>query len=53
MAEGLFRHAVRNRPDIEIASAGVAAGYGQRPSENGVEALGNGTSISADFVRNR
>lgn len=39
MAEGLFRHAVRNRPDIEIASAGVAAGYGQRPSENGVEAL--------------
>ena len=39
MAEGLFRHAVRNRSDIEVASAGVAAGYGQRPSENGVEAL--------------
>ncbi len=39
MAEGLFRHAVKGRGDIEIASAGVATGYGQRPSENGVEAL--------------
>src|SRR5215207_9511251 len=39
MAEGLFRHAVRGRDDIEVASAGVAAGYGQRPSENGIEAL--------------
>ena len=39
MAEGIFRHAVRGRKDVEIASAGVATGYGQRPSENGVEAL--------------
>jgi RpiB/LacA/LacB family sugar-phosphate isomerase len=39
MAEGLFRHAVRGRGDVEVASAGVATGYGQRPSENGVEAL--------------
>ena len=39
MAEGLFRHAVRDREDIEVASAGVAAGYGQKPSDNGIEAL--------------
>src|SRR5688572_23990423 len=39
MAEGLFRHSVRDRSDIEVASAGVATGFGQRPSENGVEAL--------------
>lgn len=39
MAEGLFRHAIRGREDVEVASAGVATGYGQRPSENGVEAL--------------
>ena len=39
MAEGLLRHALRGRKDIEVASAGVATGYGQRPSENGVEAL--------------
>ncbi len=38
IAEGLFRHAVRARKDVEVASAGVATGYGQRPSENGVEA---------------
>jgi ribose 5-phosphate isomerase B len=39
MAEGLLRHAAKNRRDIEVASAGVATGYGQPPSENGVEAL--------------
>ena len=39
MAEGLMRHATKNRRDIEIASAGVATGYGQPPSENGIEAL--------------
>ena len=39
MAEGLMRHAAKNRRDIEIASAGVATGYGQPPSESGVEAL--------------
>ncbi len=38
IAEGLLRHATRSRRDIEVASAGVATGYGQRPSENGVEA---------------
>ncbi|MEQ1851649.1 MAG: ribose 5-phosphate isomerase B [Chthoniobacteraceae bacterium] len=39
MAEGLMRHLVRNRRDFEIASAGVAAGFGQPASENGIEAL--------------
>jgi glycine hydroxymethyltransferase len=39
MAEGLFRFATRDRAGIEVASAGVAAGHGQRPSENGVESL--------------
>ena len=39
MAEGLMRHAVRNRSDIEVASAGVATGHGQPPSDGGVEAL--------------
>src|SRR6266446_10138612 len=39
MAEGLMRHATRNRDDIEIASAGVATGYGQMPSEYGIEVL--------------
>jgi RpiB/LacA/LacB family sugar-phosphate isomerase len=39
MAEGLLRHAAKNRRDIEIASAGVATGHGQPPSENGVVAL--------------
>ena len=38
IAEGVLRHAVRSRRDVEVASAGVATGYGQRPSENGVEA---------------
>lgn len=38
IAEGVLRHAVRTRKDVEVASAGVATGYGQRPSENGVEA---------------
>jgi len=39
MAEGLMRHAARTRGDIEVASAGVATGYGQQPSESGIEAL--------------
>ena len=39
LAEGIFRHAVKGRKDVEVASAGVATGYGQRPSENGVVAL--------------
>ena len=34
-----MRHAVRNRSDVEVASAGVATGHGQPPSEGSVEAL--------------
>ena len=34
-----MRHAAKNRRDIEIASAGVATGHGQPPSENGVVVL--------------
>jgi RpiB/LacA/LacB family sugar-phosphate isomerase len=39
MAEGLFRAAVKDRPDIEVASAGVATGYGQPPSPHAIEVL--------------
>ena len=39
MAEGLFRHTVRDRTDVQVASAGIAASPGQRASDNGVEAL--------------
>ncbi len=39
MAEGLFRNATKNRKDIEVASAGVGAVYGQPPSAHSVEVL--------------
>ncbi len=39
MAEGLFRDAVKQYPDIEVSSAGVATGYGQPPSPHAVEVL--------------
>jgi RpiB/LacA/LacB family sugar-phosphate isomerase len=39
MAEGIFRAAVKDRPDIDVASAGVATGYGQAPSLHAVEVL--------------
>jgi RpiB/LacA/LacB family sugar-phosphate isomerase len=39
MAEGLFRHFTQDRQDFEVASAGVAASFGQPPSQNGVAAL--------------
>ncbi len=39
MAEGLFRAAVKGNPEIEVSSAGVAAGYGEPPSKHGVEVL--------------
>lgn len=38
MAEGLLRHAVSSRTDIEVASAGVHAGPAQPPSTHSVEA---------------
>jgi RpiB/LacA/LacB family sugar-phosphate isomerase len=39
MAEGIFRAAVKDRPGIEVSSAGVATGYGQPPSPHAVEVL--------------
>jgi len=39
MAEGIFRAAVKDQPDIEVGSAGVAAGYGEPPSKHAVEVL--------------
>jgi RpiB/LacA/LacB family sugar-phosphate isomerase len=39
MAEGLFRDAVKDRKDYEIASAGVSTGHGQAPSPHSVTAL--------------
>ena len=39
MAEGLFRDAVKGRADVEVSSAGLSAGYGQRPSPHAITAL--------------
>jgi RpiB/LacA/LacB family sugar-phosphate isomerase len=39
MAEGLFRHATRGRPDCRVFSAGVGAMEGQPPSPHAVSAL--------------
>ena len=39
MAEGLFRHLVRNREDLQISSAGVGAIHGQAPSMHAIEVL--------------
>src|SRR3984885_2630751 len=39
MAEGLFRHATRGRPDCRVVSAGVGALEGQPPSSHAVRAL--------------
>lgn len=39
MAEGLFRQMTKDRGDLQISSAGVAAGYGQPPSIHAVEVL--------------
>jgi len=39
MAEGLFRHMVKDRSDIQVGSAGTATGYGQPPSLHSIEVL--------------
>jgi glycine hydroxymethyltransferase len=39
MAEGLLREAVKNRTDIQVASAGVGTTYGQPPSAHSSEVL--------------
>ncbi len=39
IAEGLFRDAVKDRPDVTVASAGVGTIHGQPPSAHAVEVL--------------
>ncbi len=47
MAEGLFRRLVADRADVQVASAGVNASYGQAASTYAVEALADlGIDIS-------
>src|SRR5260221_10595750 len=50
-AEGFFRALVRDRRDIEVASAGVSAGFGQAPSSDGVKVLRDEEGI--DISRQR
>jgi len=52
MAEGLFRKAVGNHPDITVSSAGVGAVDGQSPSTHSVTAL-RGRGIDISGVRSR
>jgi protein-tyrosine-phosphatase len=40
MAEGLFREMVKGIEGMEVSSAGVAAGDGERPSGDAVAAMG-------------
>ena len=39
MAEGLMRHMLRGRPDVQVASAGLGARDGQPPSEFAVQVM--------------
>jgi len=39
MAEGIFRHAIQNRKDFRVISAGLGAGDGQPPSPYAVDAV--------------
>src|SRR3954452_5363476 len=50
MAEGLFRHAVKTRPDFRVISAGVGAVDGLPPSEHAVRAL---RELGIDISRQR
>ncbi len=51
MAEGLFRHLVRDRRELEVASAGVSAQTGQAPSREAVDVLKSEEKI--DISRQR
>lgn len=50
MAEGLFRHAVRNSSNYRVISAGVGAVDGQPPSPHAVRAL---KDLGIDIARQR
>ncbi len=52
MAEGLFRHATKGLPGIEVSSAGVGAAAGQAPSTHAVSVL-NRKGIDIHAIRSR
>ena len=60
MAEAIARHVLRDRNDLFIASAGVAAFNGAKPSletletlsQMGIEHEGLSSALTADMVRN-
>ncbi len=53
MAEGLFRHLVRDRRDVEVASAGVSASTGQAPSREAVEVVKAEESVDISKQRSQ
>lgn len=52
MAEGLFRHATRELPELEVSSAGVGASHGQAPSAHAVSVLSR-KGIDIHAIRSR
>src|SRR5262245_25425188 len=50
MAEGLLRAALKERPDVKVASAGVSALDGQAPSRAAVDAC---RAYGVDIARQR
>ncbi len=50
MAEGLLRHALKGRPDVAVASAGVSAVEGQPASPESVQSL---KSVGIDISNHR
>ena len=53
MAEGLFRALVKDRRDIEVASAGVSANRGMTPSTDAVRVLRDEESIDISRLRSQ
>jgi protein-tyrosine phosphatase len=49
MAEALFRELVKDRPDYQVSSAGVAAGRGQTASQHTADILAEKGISVADF----
>jgi glycine hydroxymethyltransferase len=52
MAEGLFRHAVRDRDGLTVSSAGVGAINGQPPSSHAIRAMKE-LGVDLGFMRSR
>lgn len=53
MAEGLFRHMLGARPDIEVQSAGVSAARGQRPSTHAIDVMADDEGIDISGQRSQ